>query len=319
MTVTKTRVVVQADINVDKSEVIANIKSALARDLKPFLGHEYRKGIWAVAAGGPSLKDSIQKLRAFKRKKGAKVVACGGAYRYLLDHGVVADYHIILDAKPGNVRFVEKTHPKTKFLIASQVNPAVFDELQRQGRDIVLWHCGLTTVPEAIETVKEVCGDTIPWISVVGGCSVGLHALTIGWLSGYKRYELFGFDSSYSSEDKTAHHPYPQERANSFQRLIVDCQGKEFVTAVWMIGQVQDFGKWLEMYHQPGFRIKIHGDGFLKHAVCAWGENGWNTDVYHVARIIDKGVQVKSAVVEDKEYTLDELQKIKGELEGNAA
>ena len=63
---------------------------------------------------GPSLNDTWEKIRDFKY-----IITCSGAYKFLIDRGIVPTYHLDVDPRPHKIKLIGTPNPRTEFLIAS--------------------------------------------------------------------------------------------------------------------------------------------------------------------------------------------------------
>jgi hypothetical protein len=141
-----------------------------------------------LACYGPSLADTWQTMRP-------PILSMSGATRFLADRGVIADYHVDMDPRPHKARHIDPPIDGVQYLMASCVPPATWDILR--GQRVTLWHAFSGTDPETNR-------DTLAWLQehdpghlmIHGGSSIGLTALHIGGLLGYRHFEVHGMDSS---------------------------------------------------------------------------------------------------------------------------
>lgn len=166
---------------VDEEGRKANLASALARGLPVCTQLPERIGSLALVGSGPSVRDHLNKLKSWD----GAIWAVNGAYRYLLDNGVVADF-IGMDPLPGLAEYVDRADERSTFYIASTCDPSVFDKLK--DRTVMLWH------PEA-EGMKYPKGE---WI-IGGGTTALTRVPYLGMLLGWRKIVLFGADSSFEN------------------------------------------------------------------------------------------------------------------------
>ena len=205
----------------------------------------------AIVGGGPSVGDPIS-LASLSRLKhgGGEVWAVNGSYDWLLGRGIVADVHVVIDARLKNIDFLRQTHQETRYYIASQCHWAVFDKLRREKR----WVTRLD-----LETMGD-CGTT-----------VGMHAILVAFVEGCREIHLYGFDSSYRGD---AGHVYDQAM-NAEERIVdVHIESSVYRAAPWMARQTQDFVRISRAVTGAEGSIVVHGDGLLPHMarVLAGGE-----------------------------------------------
>jgi hypothetical protein len=164
----------------------------------------------------------------------------------------VPDIHVLLDARPENAQFVQHPRKDVSYLVSSQCDAAVFNALA--GFDVTQW------VPW-MDGVTPLCRETEkPIVVVGGGNTVGLKAMCIAHILGYRKQHLYGFDSSYRGE---ANHAYPQPLNDGEARIEIIAAGRKFACARWMARQAQDFQNQLPKLLQEGADIHVHGDGLI--------------------------------------------------------
>lgn len=258
-------------VNHDAETAHRNIRSAVARGLKPLLPGALNDRPIAICGGGPSLLGMLSRIKRYQKDKGYAVLAVNGAWRPLADAWIKPDYVAIADAAPRMVGLVPKVLPWAEYLIASKCDPALFDALPKE--QITLWHAWDGFGEEKL--LAEIIGEREPWCVVSGGCTVGLRSIDLAWIKGHRRFELFGFDSSFSADQQHAY-----ENVTDYGQVI-ECraQGSDrtFLTSPQMARQVTDFlsllNRWNERY--PGTTVRVHGDGLLPEAARKWNEEVW--------------------------------------------
>jgi hypothetical protein len=231
----------------------ANIKSALARglpEITPALcAHD---GTFVVAASGPSLPDFIDDLKA-EVASGRPVCAVNGAYDFLVEAGVIPSLALTVDPRPMPQNF-KNPQPETVFLLASRVNPEVFDRLT--GHRVMLWHSF-----GSMEEAEAWKGKP----SIGGGSTSGMRAITIGYIMGYRKFSCYGMDSCLAADRETKR--FSGEKAGSTFEVQVSENGPRF----WCNGamaqqanEVQELPTSLE-----GISIDFKGNGLL---AAIWAE-----------------------------------------------
>lgn len=202
-----------------------------------------------IVGGGPSLEESILDIN-IRQKKGAVVWALNNSFRYLCERGIEPNAHILLDAREGNGNFVpQKTD--ALLLYCAQCHPEVIDKGMRAGT-VILWS-------PSVEHILEILGTKRAAI-VSGGSSVGLKAIGIAQLFGFKNIHLYGYDSSYRDEKNHAY----QQSLNQNERIIdITVNGHKFKCAPWMATQVDEFKECIPNFVSKGMEFTVHGTGLL--------------------------------------------------------
>lgn len=214
-----------------------NIKANIQRDLPWFTGFKDEGRTAVVVCGAPSMRDHVSDIR-FHKRHGARIVSVNNAWRFLVENGITPDVHVMLDARPENAEFVKDAPKSTRYVLASQCHPSVFDALA--DHDVVLWHNAFGDEAKHRQFLDLLApyDATKPIILVPGGCTVGLRALWLCALSGFRRIHVYGIDSSY---DGDAHHAYAQPLNDGEQVLEVVMGGKSYRCAPWMARQAEEF------------------------------------------------------------------------------
>lgn len=260
-----TRAELDTVCNTEKQIVLNNIKYAMALDY-PWFHYDYSKrdDQACIVGGGPSLKDQLPALR-WRKEQGQKIFSTNGAHDYLIANGIMPDYHVMLDARPENAAFVQHPKRETKYLIASQCAGSVFDALhgsELTRYNVVIFHNSTEGAAELLN------GAMKPTHLLAGGTTVGMKAMLLAELMGFKAIHLYGMDSCYLDG---AHHSYSQS-LNDGERIVDVLYGdKVFKCSGWMASQAQDF---LEFCMRSLVTITVAGNGLLAHiARCGIPEN----------------------------------------------
>lgn len=236
--------------NVPLAQIAANIRRAEAMPETAWLQPEDEHGrVAVICAGGPSLMDEIGSIIAHTQA-GADIFACNNTAAALLAAGVRADYHVILDARPENARFLAGADAETVCLYASQCDESVHTGARGQ---LVLWH-------PAFDGVLDIVGRGSERTYIGGGTTCGMKSATLAWALGYREIHLYGFDSCYRNGE---HHAYPQSLNDGEQVIDVSFDGKKYRCAPWMIQQAEDFETFAPQLMDHGVELHVHGTGLI--------------------------------------------------------
>lgn len=235
-------------------EIISqNIASACARDL-PWLDIlSEHAGDAVIVGGSPSLKDKLEEVRV-RKVNGHYIISTNGSHDYLIENGIMPDAQIIIDARPENAKFVAAPWVGIKYYIASQCAPDVFEALK--GFDVELIHTNLLGTVEAIPPTDK------PINLLSSGSTVGLIAISLAHVLGYRRFHLYGMDSSYNEKE---HHAYVQNMNNGENLLEIEAGGRKFTASAWMVQQAQEFQQLAAILANDGCTITVAGDGLIPH------------------------------------------------------
>jgi hypothetical protein len=233
-------------------QVALNIAAACALD-HPWLplvdGHA---GEIAVVGGGPSIERKLDELR-LRVASGVKVIATNGAHAYLVEKGIVPDYHMIIDARPENARFI--TGQAAHYLLASQCAPEIY---AAANGPVTVVHMNTQGVLDSIPENEK------PVNLISSGSTVGLAAIAVAFCLGYRKIAVYGMDSSYEAD----HHAYRQSENDQDREIEAVAGGRKFKTTPWMVAQVQAFQKLAHELAQADCEIDVRSYGLLGHV--AW-------------------------------------------------
>lgn len=245
------RVELDAVCNTARDEIMGNVRSAIARDVKWFdFDSTSHDGHVAIIGGGPSLLDKIEEIR-WRQRNGQQIWVLNGSAAVMKDHGIWIDAHVILDARPENAGFINGK--AAEYLIASQVHPSVLDRVEPSR--VTLWHPHIDGMEEELTAA-----DKGPIHLIGGGTTVGLLAMSLAFLRGYRKIHLYGFDSCYRDGE---HHAYAQD-LNDGERIIdVLFDGQRYRCAPWMAGQADEFQNLATFMMGQNAIITAHGEGLI--------------------------------------------------------
>ena len=237
--------------NVHHERIAANVRSSMARGLPLLDFWPARDGQAVIVGGGPSLKDTLGELR-WRAGLGQVIFATNGAGKFLRANGIEPDHVVILDARPENAAFVL---PGAHHFLASHCAPELFE-----GTDATIYHANTAGVDEGLGGGDHVLIST--------GSTVGLVAIGIAHVLGFRTFHLYGMDSSYRAE----HHAYPQ--ALNDGDAVIECvaAGETFKAAPWMLLQAQQFQSLAVQLANEGCVLTAAGDGLLPHIARELGK-----------------------------------------------
>lgn len=220
---------------------LANVASAVQRDLPWFTGFRDEGSSCVIVGGGPSMLDHISDIRWHARQKKTRIVTVNNAWRVLVENGVIPDVHVMLDARQDNAAFLADMPKATRLLICSQCHPDVFDAAIANGNEVAVWHSAHADNDKLMAILQpwwDEGPNQKPTILIPGGSTVGLRCLWLATFSGFRKIHLFGFDSCY---DGDRHHAYAQALNDGEEVLEVVRGSKTYRCAGWMVRQAGEF------------------------------------------------------------------------------
>lgn len=189
---------------------------------------------------GPSLKDTVSDIHGPGEVRFGDVVTVSGAHDFLVERGIVPEYHIECDPRRHKGMMLTP-NDETKYLMASCVHP---DVIRKVGNPI-LWN--IADVP--------------------GGGSVGLRAIPLLYCLGYRKFVVHGMDLSFRDGE---FHAGKHTGDVPIQVIEVECKGRLFKTSLPLMRYMDCFQKYVQPHigDSPAkIQIELRGDGLLKHWV----------------------------------------------------
>lgn len=209
----------------------------------------------ALVCFGPSLNKSWEHIREF-----AYVMTCSGSHKFLMDRGIVPTWHVEVDPRSHKIKLIgDNIHKSTTFLLASCVHPEVFDHVEKSGAKIVLWHTYSGEKREALPVVYP-RGE---WVST-GGANVGLRAMVLCRMLGFRDIHLFGMDGSFAPGEM-AHADEHPNRPKDW--IMAQFNGKEYATTTAFLECARGTLHELEML--PDCHVTFYGSGLIQDMVKA--------------------------------------------------
>jgi len=117
-----------------------------------------------------------------------------------------------------------------------------------------MWHFGSHDAPPPLPP-----GSNADLVS--GGLTVGLTAMGLAYVMGFRKLHLYGYDSSDS--DAQAHAYAQTETTAEEHRVEVWCGARRFSASAGMYAQAAAFEEWANTLTAAGVMMTVHGDGLL--------------------------------------------------------
>lgn len=259
---------IQAKCVLGPEERLEQIKANLERGLEEFGPTKAHDKEIAVIGSGPSVKKQIGKIKQLK-KKGVMILAIKAAHDFLIKKGVIPHAALAVDPQDHIWKCFQKKLPELEpnrpaYLIASQCHESTFEYLKDQR--VILWHLLATS------SAKLLSGR----IQVGGGSTSGSRGIVLGYMMGFRKFHLFGFDSCLEpGKDKYLRKIDGQKWGGDKEKIMeLVCEGKTFYSDPAMAAQaseIQDVFKMLE-----GAHIKAYGKGLIQTVIKSNADKGWD-------------------------------------------
>lgn len=264
-----------------------NMKAAIARGLPRIQRIKIdERAVMHVACYGPSLQQTWKELRH-------PIISMSGATKWLAARGVVADYHVDMDPRQCQLRNYEPAIVGVKYLIASVCDPVVFDALRAAGADVTLWHAVSSNEQQDLAWVAQHDDGAL---LIVGGSTIGLTAIQIGGVLGYRRFAIHGMDGSFTDGVRHAGaHADPKTQKND---ITWDAGGRTYHTSRIMANAVAETINQMGLY--PIFTV-FHGEGLTQALIKeANHQNACTADQVEKAAFLLKRATVNYVDIEPK-------------------
>lgn len=250
------RDVFKGQVNTEHERIYRNIRANIRRQLPQLERHPPNDYKVALLCGGPSLAKA-------KIPRGYKIATVNGTHDWALDHGLKPSVFAMIDARPHNVRFVERAIPTCRYLLQSQVDPGVFDALEEH--DVRIFHA--SAEPEKRILDRYYLGR---WLNVPGGSSVGTRAIGLLYLLGVRTLRVYGMDSCLA---KGKHHAYAQPENDRDGIRVVRVGRRRFQVHTWMLAQTDEMVQFLATLPDD-LKLSIEGDGLLAYLINETAKRG---------------------------------------------
>jgi hypothetical protein len=240
---------------VNSARIKENVRCAMTLGLPVLNESDPRSGALIIAAGGPSLVDTMGEIKS-QIKEGGLVMCMNEVVHFLVPKGIriwAAAHFGPLDVTTD---CIGQPHEKVKYFIASMCPPSSFNCLE--GFDVTLWHAASGGEVESVLYDSGVKNSLL----ISSGSTIALRCLFLGWALGFRKFHLHGVDSSF--EKAASVHAYPS---------VSDCSGRlefpvflndeEFFTNPEMAAQALSFIDVSAKIRTLGGDLSVHGSGLI--------------------------------------------------------
>ncbi len=243
-------------VNVTPEDILRNIRANIRRPLMQVSAYRPQpKTKVMMLCGGPSMADHVAQIKRL-RKRGWKIAALNGAHNWCLEHDLQPSVHIMLDARPWNVRFVDSPVKKCRYLISSQCDPSVFDALE--GYETLIWHA---VSKDEAKILKRYYNGR--FCNVKGGTTVGTRAINLLYLLGFRNIAIYGMDSCIQ---KGKHHAYLQPENDQEIVHKIRVGRRTFYAHPWMSVQADELMQTLPLMPHD-INLDFRGDNMISYLI----------------------------------------------------
>lgn len=247
-------------VNTTEERIVEHVTANIRRQLPQVKQYQLQNTKIIFAAGGPSLKTNLKKLRRqYNQGNKFALVTVNGTHDFMLDQGFIPKMHIMVDARPWNARFVQRPAKTCRYLLASQCHPSIFEALE--GYDVSIYHTSGHEDAASKVLEKYYFGK---YIKVVGGSTVTLNSFMLLRTLGFRYFDVYGFDSCLLNNK---HHSYDQSENDRDSVIPVYLregdEDRKFMCTSWMVRQAYDFRNLVRAIRPDLFKCRVHGNGLI--------------------------------------------------------
>jgi uncharacterized Rossmann fold enzyme len=223
---------------------------------------EPHEGTCHIIGAGPSVLEFEDALRYIRSNNTDLVMTLYGAHTWAINCGIVPHIHVVFESDLEDVTHAlgGPPHNEVTYYVCSHCDRTIFDQLE--GHKCVLWHaeCPPQGYHEAIARLFP--GEFM----VHGGYATFFRSMTIAIILGYRKFELYGMDSSFEESS----HLKGYAIADKEPRVVVWAKHpqteelKQFTSQGGLVFQASEFLRFCKI-NQSGLKIRINGDGLLRY------------------------------------------------------
>lgn len=262
------------------------------------LQHKYLGWRLILCGSGPSLTDpwTLSEIRKLHKKRHTLLMAPNMAHDTLAKHGIIPDFGVVIDHGSHCAGYIKKFYPNTKYIIGHQAAPETFQAWAAHTKPYTVVVASIGYDEVGIMR-REYPGR--PWARAGGKSTVGLRALPMAEIMGFREFDLFAFDSCYRGDPRIGPETgrlHAMEKPIVDQREIIEVMfesrdlkyARSFVTNRNMGRQLYEFQETVEESEmlartgrQAHLKIRVHGDGAIPFIAAIMGYDKGNADMYH--------------------------------------
>ena len=209
-----------------------------------------RAGTVAIVGFGTTLAKTWESV-----KDCDAICTTSGAHDFLIERGVVPNYHVEIDPREHKAFFLRHSHPQVHYLIADTCHLKLWAQLYAKKRRVTMWHGWSDEDKDRQIALVKRYEPNAALLS--GGTNAGLRAAIVMRHIGFRKFMLFGIDCCYEGDQEWA----GPHSGKKHSKVKVRVAGRVFSTSDVMMQATDDFFN--QMFSTPGCAFGITGDGLL--------------------------------------------------------
>jgi hypothetical protein len=251
----------------------ANVRSAMLRGLPSVRVLPKHDNTMVLACYGPSLIDTVEELRAEVARDGHDLYTVSGAHPLLIGHGIIPKGHIESDPRPHKAKCLGTPDARVVYFLSSACDRAMFNQVH--GHETFVHHVTSSNAETDLIAAMDQTGVAF---TIDGGTNVGMSAIGLGTVLGYRRFSIYGMDCSFRVAEGLLNWPNDQDLPENIREQVlchagahpnedqplyrVWVDGRPFVSSPQMFQGAQDFA--VVATGSKDCTFTLHGDGFLR-------------------------------------------------------
>ena len=260
---------------VSEDGIIEQVRiNAQRHNIRNLRGERFRQETMVFIAGGPSLNQFVDEIRAKCVDPAYDVYTSNKTCSWMLSKGMKPKYHVIIDPTERKKLDLEYDDKTITVVLGLQCHPAVFDKAIENGQTVLKFLAASATRANG-ETDAQValaaCTQDDPEIIGIGGGSMaGTRMLYLAAAMGYRRIEYYGFDACCVYENNIVKNYAYSKVRNEHVIEVTAGNGRTFYSTVSLARQAEEIVRLMD--NLPGLEVVVHGDTFMANQVAMYKE-----------------------------------------------
>lgn len=261
---------------VSEDGIIEHVRVNAARhDIRNLRGQNFRQETMVFVAGGPSLSQFVEDIRAKCSDPAYDVWTSNKTCSWMISKGMKPKYHMILDPTERKKLDLEYEDNTITAVLGLQCHPEVFEKAKSKGQPILKFLAasatrdGVSDVDVARAALTE---DDPELIGIGGGSMAGTRMLYLAAALGYRKIEYYGFDACVEFKDGLVRNYAYSKVRNEHVTEVEAANGRKFYSTVSLSRQAEEIVRLMDTL--PGMEVVVHGDTFMANQVALYkGQN----------------------------------------------
>ena len=228
--------------------IVSNIRAVAQRVIYPPVPTGRKV---SIVCYGPSLLDTWHQVDKIET-----IVSVSKAHDFLIDRGIIPHYHVEFDPRKHKAKHIMRATECTHYYLASCVHT---DVVRKVAPWCYLWHAEQSGGDD-VQTIMSIEPEAklIP-----GGSSAGLRSLELFYALGFRHFDIYGMDSSFTDGGRVQWAgPHFGESRNARDVVETICGGKRFYTSLAFASYATQFLRCRRKLRDATFTL--HGEGLLQ-------------------------------------------------------